>query len=104
MNLSPVQSLGLLVLVGLAISGWLYGIHWKRVASGTSFTREEKIIFQLQDQIEVLNEKNSELSEEIAQLKNPDGFGEEEVKVKTAPIDPGVTAPFEKIELPKKGF
>ncbi|MEM6916180.1 MAG: hypothetical protein AAF491_06390 [Verrucomicrobiota bacterium] len=104
MNLSPVQSFVLLLLIGLALAGWLYGIYWKRVASGASFTKEEKVMIQLQDQINALHEKNSRLSEEIALLKNPDGFAEEPPEAKPTPIDPGVTAPFEKIELPKKGF
>ena len=53
MSLTPLQSLILLALVGLAISGWLYGLHWKRIATGDSFTKEEKVMFLLQDQIEV---------------------------------------------------
>ena len=102
MNLSPAQSLILLVLVGLSISGWFYGVYWKRVADGSIFTKEEKVIFQLQDQIEVLTTKNQELSEAISKLKDPDGEFEVTPKNQTAPVTPGVLAPFEKVELPKK--
>ncbi|MEM9280512.1 MAG: hypothetical protein AAGA96_01675 [Verrucomicrobiota bacterium] len=58
MNLSPVQSLLLLVLMALAVSGWLFGLHWKKIASGAGFSQEEKLLIQLQDQIRVLTEEN----------------------------------------------
>ncbi|MDF1659532.1 MAG: hypothetical protein P1U58_18085 [Verrucomicrobiales bacterium] len=104
MKLSPAQSLVLLVLVGLSLSGWFYGVYWKRVASGSIFTREEKFIIRLQDQIQVLTEKNVELNEQISRLNNPNGESEEAAEKLNAPVTPGVTAPFEKIELPRKGF
>ena len=69
MQLTPVQSLVLLLLLGLAVSGWLYGIHWKRVASGITFTKEETIMIQLQDQIEVLSQKNASLNQAIRELQ-----------------------------------
>lgn len=65
MQLTPAQSLLLLVLTGLAISGWLYGLHWKRIASGDTFTKEEKVMIRLQDQIAVLTEKNAELNQAL---------------------------------------
>ncbi len=102
MNLSPAQSLILLVLAGLSISGWFYGIYWKRVADGSVFTKEEKIMIQLQDQINVLNDKNEELNETISKLRDPDGSSEVTPKNQDAPVTPGVLAPFEKVELPKK--
>lgn len=69
MSLTPLQSLILLALVGLAISGWLYGLHWKRIATGDSFTKEEKVMFLLKDQIEVLTKKNQELNTIISKLE-----------------------------------
>lgn len=104
MNLSPAQSLGLLLLVALSVTGWFYGIYWKRVASGTLFTKDEKVIVQLQDQIRVLSEKNAALNETIHRLTNPDAEQEEAKAKEEAAITPGVLAPFEKVELPKKGF
>jgi len=58
---------GMLTLISLAIghfsiSGWLYGLHWKRVAEGTGFTKQEQILVRLQDQIETLTEKNEQLN------------------------------------------
>ena len=102
MNLSPAQSLVLLILAGLSISGWFYGIHWKRVADGSVFTREEKVLIRLQDQIDVLTTKNQELNETISKLKNPESEPEKTPKEQAAPVTPGVLAPFEKVELPKK--
>ncbi len=94
MQLSPVQSLVLLVLAGLAISGWLYGLHWKRVASGDSFTKEERIMIQLQDQIEVLTRKNEELNQA---LRDAEG-GESSSEAAPVPASP----PEDPIELPTK--
>lgn len=94
MQLTPVQSLVFLVLLGLSISGWLYGIHWKRIASGSSFTKEERVMIGLQDQISVLTEKNEELT---AALKKAEGGEEpEDPKVKYSP------KPKEPVELPEK--
>jgi len=104
MKLSPTQSLAFLFLLGLSVSGWLYGIYWKRVASGNVFTKEEKVMIQLQDQIQVLTDKNAELNEQISSLYNPDSESENTAAKQAAPVTPGVTAPFEKIELPRKGF
>jgi len=72
-NLSPGQTLVFLLLVGLAISGWLYGVHWKRTASGDLFTQEEMLIVHLQDQIQVLTEDNGKLNATIAELMEEDG-------------------------------
>lgn len=104
MNLSPAQSLGLLLLVGLSVTGWFYGIYWKRVASGTLFTKEERVMVQLHDQIRILTEKNTELNETIHRLTNPDAELEAAKTKEEAAITPGVLAPFEKVELPRKGF
>ena len=67
-NLSPAQSLVFLLLAGLAIAGWLYGIHWKRTASGDLFTKDEMHIIRLQDQIRVLTEDNAKLNGKLVDL------------------------------------
>lgn len=72
--LTPAQSLVLLVLVGLAISGWLYGIHWKRVAVGDLFSKDERLMIRLQDQIRTLTETNANLNEQLkAQTDTAEG-------------------------------
>lgn len=67
-NLSPAQSLVFLLLAGIAIAGWLYGIHWKRIASGDLFTKDEMHIIRLQDQVRVLTEDNAKLNGKISDL------------------------------------
>lgn len=62
---TPLQSLLLLLLAGLAIAGWLYGIHWKRVASGDLFSSDEKLMIRLQDQIQSLTKENEKLHARI---------------------------------------
>tara|TARA_R110002096_G_scaffold242836_6_gene434690 strand:- start:1127 stop:1405 length:279 start_codon:yes stop_codon:yes gene_type:complete len=69
MKLSPGLSLLLLILIGIALSGWLYGIHWKRVASGSRFSAEERLIIQLQDQIRALSEESESLSAKLQEAK-----------------------------------
>jgi len=64
-SLTPGQSLVLLILFGLAVSGWLYGIHWKRVASGDLFSSDERLMIRLQDQIRSLSETNANLNEQL---------------------------------------
>jgi len=64
-SLSPVQSLAFLLLLGAAISGWMYGIHWKRVASGDLFTADEKLIIGYQNQINALEEELTELRKRL---------------------------------------
>jgi hypothetical protein len=75
---SPVQSLVFLLVAGLAIAGWFYGLHWKRVAAGgkpiprnpvEGFTQEEKVIVELQDQISALTEENDSLHKRIRELE-----------------------------------
>jgi len=65
-NITPVQSLILLVLIGIAVSGWFYGVYWKRVASGSLFSPDEKVLIRLQDQISTLHEQNVKLQEQNA--------------------------------------
>lgn len=64
-SLTPAQSLVFLVLAGVAISGWAYGIHWKRIASGDLFSTEERLMIRLQDQIRSLTETNANLNEQL---------------------------------------
>lgn len=71
--LNPIQSLFLLVLIGIAIGGWLYGLHWKRVASGDLFTADEKMTIRLQDQIQELGKSNAALNERIKALTGESG-------------------------------
>lgn len=71
--LTPAQSFVLLLLAGFGIAGWIYGIHWKRVASGDLFTGDEKHIIRLQDQIERLTKENNALHR---RLRIPDNGGE----------------------------
>lgn len=68
-SLSPGQTLVFLVLIGLALSGWLYGIHWKRTVTGDLFTQDEMLIVRLQDQIRALMEDNGKLNAKIAELQ-----------------------------------
>lgn len=72
-SLTPSQSLIFLLLISLAIGGWLYGIHWKRVASGDLFTNDEKITIRLQEQVEVLHNDNGELRAKIKSLTDESG-------------------------------
>ena len=69
MKLTPGQSLGLLVLVGIAMAGWLYGIHWKKIASGDAFSQDEKLLIQLQEQIRTLSQKNTALVKQVNELQ-----------------------------------
>jgi hypothetical protein len=51
-----------------AVSGWFYGWHWKRVATGAEPTQEEALIIQLQDQLDLMRAENDRLA---GQLKEP---------------------------------
>ncbi len=95
-SLTPIQSLALLILVGVAISGWLYGIHWKRVASGDLFSSEERLMIRLQDQIRSLTETNANLTEQIkTHSLASDEAGEGTPPQPPAPVDvlPEVPSP-----------
>ena len=80
MKLSPVQNLLFLVLLGLAVAGWIYGVHWKRIASGGSFTKEERMMISLQDQIAVLSEKNEELNKALREALAEEEEGQKDEK------------------------
>lgn len=75
--LRPEILLAFLLLLGVAVSGWIYGLHWKRVGTGAEFTEEEKLIIQLQDQIDLLHEENAKLSQRLRELaaEDPGGGG-----------------------------
>jgi len=66
----------------LAVAGWLYGIHWKRVAEGDLFTNDEKLMIRLQDQIQSLTRENEALHQRIGSLT-----GETASEISPAPID-----------------
>lgn len=65
---SPAQTLLLLLLAGVSLAGWLYGVHWKRVASGDLFTQDEMRLIRLQDQIGALTEENERLHQRVREL------------------------------------
>lgn len=107
-SVSPVQSLGLLLVAGLAIAGWFYGVHWKRVATGgkpiprtpvEGFTQEEKVIVDLQDQISALTKENDSLHKRLREL---DGSGSSETIPDTAGKG-GAGPSLESIILPSSG-
>ncbi len=99
-TLSPAQSLLFLALAGLAVGGWLYGLHWKRVASGDLFSSDERLMIRLQDQIETLVAENERLREQA----NPDEDAADapepppEAPPGLLPAAPELPAPPQKIE------
>lgn len=102
-SLTPAQSLVLLILVGLAISGWLYGIHWKRVASGDLFSSDEKLMIRLQDQIRSLSETNANLNEQLKAYADAEVDPKEEEPATVPAVEvpqnaPLFPAPPQKIE------
>lgn len=62
---SPVHLLLMLLAGAVAVSGWFYGWHWKRVATGEEPTQEEALIIQLQDQLNLLRAENDRLSGQL---------------------------------------
>ncbi|MCP5538984.1 MAG: hypothetical protein H7A53_07045 [Akkermansiaceae bacterium] len=68
---SPKLVLAFLVLAALAGSGWLYGVHWKRVARGDDLTQEERLIVDLQDQLDALRAENAELRRRLGEATAP---------------------------------
>ncbi len=95
-TLSPVHILLVLLLLGLAVAGWLYGLHWKRVASGDLFTQDEMMMIRLQDQIETLSTENQKLRE-LAGLTEEDGGASAEAKAAPPVPLPNAAPP----ELPR---
>lgn len=74
-NLSSGWILFHLLLAGAALSGWLYGLHWERVASGELFTRDESTIIRLQEQIDSLEKENERLSLRLRSLEGDSPTG-----------------------------
>jgi hypothetical protein len=97
-SLSPTQSLVLLILFGLAVAGWFYGLHWKRIAAGDLFSSDEKLMVRLQDQITALSEENDSLHKRLRDLEGTEGAGTKPEP--TGVAESGVAAPFEPIVLP----
>ena len=103
-SLSPAQSLILLLLVGVAIAGWAYGLHWKRVASGDLFTSDETLMIRLQDQIDTLTEENKVLHDRLRERDGePETGAAQNVPQPTEPVTlpssgPTLPAPPQKIE------
>ncbi len=91
--LTPAQSLVLLALVGLAISGWLYGIHWKRVAAGDLFSKDERLMIRLQDQIRTLTETNANLNEQLSEQRKVRAEATDEPEPVPLPTEPGPALP-----------
>lgn len=102
MQLSPTQSLVLLVLVGIAIGGWVYGLHWKNIASGGGFTRDEKVIFQLQDQIEALTQQNVELNDALREARGEPKGEDVEKNWGEGAVSSSPLLQDQKVELPRK--
>lgn len=71
-RLAPVQWLALLLAFAAAASGWLYGLHWKRVARGGDTTHEERLLIDLQDQLDRMRAENERLT---ARLHEREGGG-----------------------------
>lgn len=96
---TPGQSLTYLVLAGIGLSGWLYGLHWKRIAFqagkkaapaaapplpeplnpagpetetvvSTEFTPMERHMIQLQDQVAILTEQNESLLKQLREKES----------------------------------
>jgi len=86
MDSNPIRSLVLVLLGAVALSGWLYGLHWKQVAAGGSFNSGEEFLVRLLEQIEVLSERNQELNEELARAEGRDA-------TPTSGMDPGLLPP-----------
>lgn len=70
--LSPFQILGLLLLLAVAVCGWIYGWHWKQVAIGDKPTQEEALIIDLQDQLDLLRDDNDRLAKRVRELSPPE--------------------------------
>ncbi len=95
MKLTPGQSLALLVLIGIAVAGWLYGVHWKKIASGDAFSQDEKLLIQLQDQIRTLSEKNAALVKQVNELQKEETVDEEAEAPENATPETSDSAPAE---------
>ena len=84
---SPATWLILLLAVATAASGWIYGLRWKQAATkinptavppSNELTHEERLIIDLQDQLDALRTENQRLVTLIHEM-------ESESKPKPAP-------------------
>lgn len=102
--LSPLQSLALLLLFGAAVGGWLYGLHWKRVASGDLFSSSERLMIRLQDQLEVLTKENEDLNRRVRELSGEPVEEERPASVGSGlivnPADEEIVLPSSRPSLP----
>ena len=62
-----------LVLGAVALSGWVWGFHFKQIADGQKLTREERLLIDMQDQNLRLIEENDRLAAEIRKLQKESG-------------------------------
>ena|GEM_PF-713620 len=76
-----------LLLGGAGVTGWLYGLHWKRIATGNQFTKQEDVLLRLYDQVDLLTEENRKLARELSELER-ERAGEEDPAVKYAAPEP----------------
>lgn len=76
-RLSPFQILGLLLLLAVAVCGWIYGWHWKEVAIGDKPTQEEALIIDLQDQLDLLRKDNDQLARRLRELSSEEEGSEQ---------------------------
>lgn len=70
-RLTPAQWLLILVLAAVAVSGWFYGVQWKQVAAGADTTHQEKLLIDLQDQLDRMRAENERLTARIHELEKP---------------------------------
>lgn len=68
-RISPLQILAFLVLAALAVSGWVYGLRWKRVALGDEPTQMEALLIDLQDQLDLMRADNETLAEKLLECE-----------------------------------
>ncbi|MCB1229867.1 MAG: hypothetical protein KDN19_06355 [Verrucomicrobiae bacterium] len=68
-RISPLQILAFLVLAALAVSGWVYGLRWKRVALGDEPTQMEALLIDLQDQLDLMRADNETLAEKLRECE-----------------------------------
>ncbi len=96
---SPTTLLVHLLLAGLAMAGWAYGLHWKRVASGDLFSADEKLLFRFQDQIEILESELATLRDRLQELEGEPAPGPEDDGDAPQPaLGPSLPTPPQKIE------
>ncbi|NNE92322.1 MAG: hypothetical protein HKN23_11795 [Verrucomicrobiales bacterium] len=71
-NPSALKILGWLTVIGIMISGWLWGWKWRQIAAGERFSADEQLIIDLQDQVTRLTGENERLTAEFRKLSKPE--------------------------------